>query len=154
MAIVNKNENPSLSSNSRDRFIDGKSQVLALMQMLNSEEKQKIIKRIKIKNPQLALELMHEGISFQQLDRLSENDLHLLTQNISPSILGIALKSSNKSLQQRILRILPKHKAQEAFDLLTSPLSEENDKVLRAQKRVLSVLYELNQKKQISIYFE
>ena len=51
-------------------FINGKAQVLEMLQYLTPEEKERLIRQIRPRNPQLADEMMETSITFELLPKL------------------------------------------------------------------------------------
>jgi flagellar motor switch protein FliG len=131
-------------------YVNGRGQVAELLKYLGQDERNRILKQLKIKNPQLAHELAHEGISFQHIEKLSDQEIVHLFPYLAPAIWGLALKGVTLELQKRILRVVPKHLGEQAYDTMVSPIKNEVENVQKAQKKVLNLLSELHQKKQIS----
>lgn len=141
---------PTGSNQSAGSFINGRAQVVELLQLLGSDEKVALLKNMRIKNPQLALELSKESLSFQQLEKLSGPDTKMILNYVPAPILGVALKGASSSLQRRILGLVAREYAEEAYGIMISPLRDEASGKRRAQEKILNIMLDLHQKKQIS----
>ncbi|HLE11257.1 MAG: hypothetical protein A2504_10755 [Bdellovibrionales bacterium RIFOXYD12_FULL_39_22] len=132
-------------------FINGKAQIIEMMQYLRQDERERILKQIKIRNPVLADELVERSITFENLSSLSDVDLRKIFTHISAPILGIALKGVSVDFQRRLLGIVPRDYAEQAFSTLVAPIENEARDSRRAQNKIVSVLISLNKRKQISV---
>jgi len=132
-------------------FLNGKGQIIEMLQFMTTAEKETLIKNIKIRNPQLADELLEKSLSFANIDGINDLDLQMLFKYIKPAIIGIALKTTDKKLQKRVLSLLPREDAEEAFKNMRSPLANEEDGIQRAQNKVLMTLTSLCRRKQIKL---
>lgn len=127
-------------SNENNIFINGKKQVLEMMQYFTDEEKTKLIKNIRPRNPQLASELQDQGITFGHIRRLGDSDLYNLARNVQAPIMGIALKEMDEEFLRRFLRLVPRDYAESVFEMFQTTLPNERLDVKRAQDRVLDAL--------------
>ena len=98
----------------------------------------------------MARELIAESISFNDLNRLRNEDLAIIFKYIQPAILGLALKTVYEELQRRVLSLAPRPYAEQAFSILSTPMNRPRD-VERAQEKIVNVLSSLNRKNQIDL---
>lgn len=60
------------NDNTGNVFINGRAQILEMFQYLTQEERERLLKQIRPRNPQLADEIMETSISFKSMvDRKS-----------------------------------------------------------------------------------
>jgi flagellar motor switch protein FliG len=130
-------------------FLNGRAQVIEMLQYMTADERQRILKHIQVRNPQLAEELIEKSLTFDHLDRLSDEDLSLIFSYIKPPILGIALKSVERTFQRRLLSLAPRKYAEEAYEVLMTPIANEKRDSKRAQQKVVGVLVALKKRNQV-----
>jgi len=133
-------------------FINGKKQVVELLQMMDSSDKAKLLKNLKVKNPTLARELAETCLSFEGLWDLHDECLKTLVSQIKPAILGLALSISHVKNQRRALSLVPREVALKAFEIMQKDLSSNRSECLRAQQKILELAIGLNKNKIISLY--
>lgn len=121
-------------------FINGKGQVIEMLQMMPREERAKILKNIKLKNPQLADELSELCFTFSDLDSLNDYELKTIFSFVSPAILGMALKNVEAKFQRRLLSLCDRNYAEEAFRIFKTPYNNEKRDSKRAQNKIIEIL--------------
>jgi len=136
-------------SNQAGVFINGKAQVVEMLQFMTAEERERLLTSLRIKNPSLALELQEESLSFNHLSRMSDDDLSKLINNITAPVLGLALKGVDVNFQRRVLSLAPRDFAEQAYRVLTSNVSNEKQNSKRAQGKIISTLSSLIKRHQI-----
>ncbi len=132
-------------------FINGKGQVIKMFQLLSDSEKEKLIAKIKIRNPALANELLQESYTFEDLQRLTDSNIIDLFPHVDAQILGLALKGASVSLQKRVLSLAERSYAERAYDTLIANLRDERIHMERAQKKVIDTIIVLNKKGLLSL---
>jgi len=130
-------------------FLNGKSQIIEMLQFMTEAEREVLIKNIKIRNPHLAEELLEKSLSFSNISNMKDTDLQALFKYVQPAILGIALKATERNFQKRVLSITPREYAEEAYRNMKSPITNEEDGIKRAQSKILNTLISLCRRKQI-----
>ena len=128
--MKNSNQNASV-------FINGRAQIIEMLQLMDSAEKEKILKLIRIKNPVLAEELHSKSISFFDIQHLSEESLERLAGVIKPAIFGMALKGLSANVQKKFLSSLPREFAEQAYQTMITYYTNEKDLAGRARSKVL-----------------
>ncbi|MBT3585123.1 MAG: hypothetical protein HN509_09455 [Halobacteriovoraceae bacterium] len=132
-------------------FINGKAQIVEMLQYMNPEEKEVLLKNIRVRNSQLADELGQKSVQFEDLFRLSDHEINTVLQYVNASIVGIALKRTSQKYQRRLLSIAPREYAEKAYQTMMARLNNEKRDVGRAQAKVLSVLGSLIKRRQITL---
>lgn len=125
-------------------FINGRAQIIEMLQIMPAAEKEKLLRNIKQRNPQLAQELMVQSLTFDQVSRLNDEDLHTLIESVKPVVWGVALKGQTPEFQRRILSLAPRAYAEEAYHFLTTTLQNEKRDVKRAQNKIIEILVALS----------
>ncbi|MGZ3788463.1 MAG: FliG C-terminal domain-containing protein [Bacteriovorax sp.] len=139
------------NNNSNSIFINGKAQIIEMLQHMPREERSRLLKNLKVRNPQLAEELTEQCFTFSDLDNLSDGDLQMIFQYITAPILGMALKNIERSFQRRLLSLANREYAEEAFRVLKTSYSTEKRDIKRAQNKIIEVLVSLKKRRQINL---
>jgi flagellar motor switch protein FliG len=128
-------------NNENKIFINGKSQAISMLKLLTREERNRILSQIKIKNPSLADDLNNNCVSFNDIEHLSDNSIKNLLERVQPQVIGLAIKNSSVDFQKRILKIAQRDFAEEAYQILRTPLGSEQVRLIgRAQNKILNHL--------------
>ncbi len=127
-------------------FINGRAQIIEMLQIMPAAEKEKLLKNIRARNPQMAQELMVQSLTFDQVARLGDDDLLALIEAVRPVVWGVALKGQKSEFQRRVLSLAPRGYAEEAYGFLTSTLQNEKRDVKRAQNKIIEILIGLSRK--------
>jgi len=132
-------------------FINGREQVIELLQFLPANEREKLLNNIKKRNPALANELQRKTISFSDIDNLSDYEIRLIIQNTKAQILGLALKDTPTNTQRRILSLAERTYAESAFEIMTTPLSNEHIDSKRAKDKIKSIIVQIIKRRQANL---
>ena len=132
-------------------FLNGKAQLAEMLKFMTNEEKQRIIKVIRSKNPALAEELVSQSVGFETIERFSENQLLLISGFINSAIMGMALKGSNQNVQRKILSSVPKDYAKQAYQVMVKPIQRETETIQKAQNKVAHIVAGLIRQKRITL---
>jgi flagellar motor switch protein FliG len=138
------------ANNSNGVFINGKAQIVEMLQHMPREERAKLLKNLKIKNPQLAEELSEQCFTFSDLDSLPDSELIMIFNYISAPILGMALKNAERNFQRRLLGLADRDFAEETFKVLKTPYANEKRDIPRAQNKIIETLASLRKKRNAS----
>lgn len=136
--------------NTGNIFINGRAQILEMFQYLTPAEQARLLKNIRVRNPQLAQELQETSITFESLADMPEPTIEKVLNYIKAPILGVALKSVGVSKQRKILSVCERAYAEEAFKVMNTRLTNEARDVERACDRVKSTMLALAKKNLIS----
>lgn len=131
-------------------FINGRAQIIEMLQHMPREERSKLLKNLKVRNPQLAEELSESCFTFNDLDSLNDYELQMIFNYISAPILGMALKNIERAFQRRLLSLADRAYAEEAFKVLKTPYSNEKRDIKRAQNKIIETLASLKRRKQVT----
>jgi flagellar motor switch protein FliG len=132
--------------NKNGYYIDGKKQAIELLQHLEGDERNKLLKNIALRNSSMARELSEKSYSFKDLFTADSETLEKITQVTTPAIIGLALFLTPKSFQRKVLTIMTRDRAEQAFNIMTSDLSSKRQECLKAQNKILSNAIELSRK--------
>lgn len=132
-------------------FINGRAQILEMFQYLNPEERERLLKQIRVKNPQLAAEIAETSIQFKNILELSDDEITRVVSYVKAPILGVALKSLKVNDQRRVLSLCSRDYAEEAYRVMSTRLANESRDVERACAKVKSVMASLTKKKLINL---
>ena len=132
-------------------FINGKAQIIEMLQFMKGEEKDRLLKNIKARNPSLAEELMEQSFTFAHISNLKDYDLRTLMEHVEAPILGVALKNQEPEFQRRVLSTIPRENAEEAFNIMNKRINNEPEMIKKAQNKVINVLINLSKKQHIDL---
>ena len=127
-------------------YIDGKKQAIELLQHLEGDERNKILQNIAMRNAPMARELSERSYSFKDLFNTNDETLEKITQVTTPAIIGLALFLTPKSFQRRVLTLMTRDRAEQAFNIMSRDLSSKREECLKAQNKILSNAIELSRK--------
>ena len=133
-------------------FINGKQQVIELLQQMNSADKSRLLKNLRVRNPALAKELTESCISFDSIWDLDEACLKTVVSQVQPAILGLALSLVHVKNQRRVLSLISREMALKAFDIMQKDLTGNRNECLRAQQKVLELALNLHRNRIIQFY--
>jgi flagellar motor switch protein FliG len=133
-------------------FINGKRQVIELLQQMDASDKAKLLKNLRHRNPSLAKELTEQCLSFESIWDLEDGHLKTIVSQIQPTILGLALSLVNVKNQRRALGLLPREMALKAFEIMQKDLTSNRSECLRAQKKILETAIGMHKNRIIQFY--
>jgi flagellar motor switch protein FliG len=133
-------------------YINGKKQVVELLQRMDAADKTKLLKNLRLRNPSLAKELTESCISFESVWDLQDHDLRTVLSQVQPAILGLALNLTNVKNQRRALGLIPRDMAIRAFEILQKDLSGNRNECQRAQQKILELALNLHRNRIIQFY--
>lgn len=133
-------------------FINGKKQVIELLQRMDAADKAKLLKNLRTRNPVLAKELTESCISFESIWDLDDQCLRTVVSQIQPAILGLALSLVHVKNQRRALSLISREMALKAFDIMQKDLTGNRNECLRAQHKILELAINLHRNRIIQFY--
>lgn len=133
-------------------FINGKKQVIELLQSMDSVDKAKLLKNLRTRNPSLAKELTELCISFESLWDLNDECLKTVVSQIQPTILGLALSLVHVKNQRRVLSLISREMALKAFDIMQKDLTGNRNECIKAQHKILDLALSLHRNRIIQFY--
>ncbi len=133
-------------------FINGKRQVIELLQQMNASDKAKLLKNLRVRNPSLAKELTESCLSFESIWDLDDECLKTVVSQVQPAILGLALSLVHVKNQRRALSMISREMALKAFEIMQKDLTSNRSECLRAQQKILELAVNLNRNRIIQFY--
>lgn len=133
-------------------FINGKKQVIELLQRMDAADKARLLKNLRTRNPVLAKELTESCISFESIWDLDDQCLRTVVSQIQPAILGLALSLVHVKNQRRALSLISREMALKAFDIMQKDLTGNRNECLRAQHKILELAINLHRNRIIQFY--
>jgi flagellar motor switch protein FliG len=122
-------------------FKGGKEEAIAMLNLLSSTEAENLIEKIRLKDPHLASELEDNLIKMEDLVHLTQMMKVTLLKDVSLEKFGLALRTLDSSVTEKILEDLPSGIILDIEDGLKGkprPLSEAQ----KAQEEILAVVRE------------
>jgi flagellar motor switch protein FliG len=133
-------------------FINGKRQVIELLQKMDAGDKARLLKNLRNRNPTLAKELTESCISFESIWDLDDEALKTVASQIRPQILGLALSLVHVKNQRRCLSLIGREMAIKAFEIMQRDLTGNRSECLRAQQKILELAMSLHRNRIIQFY--
>lgn len=133
-------------------FINGKKQVIELLQKMDSGDKARLLKNLRTRNPVLAKELTELCISFESIWDLDDECLKTVVSQVQPAILGLALSLVHVKNQRRALSLISREMALKAFDIMQKDLTGNRHECIRAQQKILELALNLHRNRIIQFY--
>lgn len=133
-------------------FINGKRQVIELLQTMDGPDKARLLKNLRLRNPSLAKELTESCISFESIWDLDDEALKTLVSQVQPAVLGLALSLVHTKNQRRALSLISRQMAIKAFDIMQKDLTSNRNECHRAQQKILELALNLHRGKIIQFY--
>jgi len=133
-------------------FINGKKQVIELLQRMDAPDKAKLLKNLRLRNPSLAKELTESCLSFSSIWDLDDECLKTVVSQVQPAILGLALSLVHVKNQRRALSLISREMAIKAFDIMKKDLTGNRSECIRAQQKILNLAVNLQRNRVIQFY--
>jgi flagellar motor switch protein FliG len=128
--------------------IDGLKQAIEMLQGLDLAAQQSLIAEIARKDPEMAIKLKQNLVTFDDLQYLTVAMMKRLLQDIDLDVLGLALRGANKDLSEHLLNMFSTNMRRDVEDILKGKPKPLND-VLEAQKKIMDVVHRLREKGEI-----
>lgn len=143
-----------MSQNSTENgiFINGKRQVIELLQRMDGPDKARLLKNLRNRNPTLAKELTESCISFESIWDLDDEGLRTVVSQVQPAILGLALSLVHTKNQRRALGLISRQMAIKAFDIMQKDLTSNRNECHRAQQKIVELALSLHRNRIIQFY--
>jgi flagellar motor switch protein FliG len=139
-------------NNENGIFINGKRQVIELLQRMESADKATLLRNLRNRNPSLAKELTESCICFDSIWDLDDEALKSVVTQTQPAILGLALNLVSVKNQRRALSLLPRVQALKAFEIMQKDLTGSRSECQRAQHKVMEIALNLHRNRIIQFY--
>ncbi|HXH73400.1 MAG TPA: FliG C-terminal domain-containing protein [Bacteriovoracaceae bacterium] len=133
-------------------FINGKKQVIELLQRMDGPDKARLLKNLRVRNPILAKELTESCISFESLWDLDDQALKTVLSQSQPAVLGLALSLVHVKNQRKALSLVSREMAMKAYDIMQKDLSGSRNECHRAQNKILELAISLHRNRVIQFY--
>ena len=131
-----------------NKKIDGFKQAIEMLQGLDLAGQQSLLAEIARQDPEMAVKLKQNLVTFDDLQYLTVSMMKRLLQDISLDDLGLALRGANKEVTNHLLEMFSSGMKRDIEDILKGkprPLSE----VMEAQKKIMEVVIRLRDKGEI-----
>jgi flagellar motor switch protein FliG len=128
--------------------IDGLKQAIEMLQGLDLAAQQSLIAEIARKDPEMAIKLKQNLVTFDDLQYLTVSMMKRLLQDIDIDVLGLALRGANKETVDHLLNMFSTNMKRDIEDILKGKPRSLND-VMEAQKKIMDVVHKLREKGEI-----
>jgi flagellar motor switch protein FliG len=132
----------------KGKKIDGLKAAIEMLQGLDLAAQQALLSDIARRDPEMAVRLKQNMVTFDDLQYLTVSMMKRLLQEINLDDLGLALRGSSKEVSNHLLGMFSTGMKRDIEDILKGkprPLSE----VLEAQKKIMDVVLKLREKGEI-----
>lgn len=131
-----------------NKKIDGFKQAIEMLQGLDLAAQQSLLADIARKDPEMAIKLKQNLVTFDDLQYITVSMMKRLLQDIDLDVLGLALRGANKETVDHLLNMFSTNMKRDIEDILKGrprPLSD----VMDAQKKIMDVVLRLRDKGEI-----
>ena len=128
--------------------IDGLKQAIEMLQGLDLAAQQTLLADIARRDPEMAIKLKQNLVTFDDLRYLTVSMMKRLLQDISLDDLGLALRGANKELTDHLMSMFSTGMKRDIEDVLKGKPRALSD-VMEAQKRIMDVVLKLREKGEI-----
>lgn len=132
----------------KGKKIDGLKQAIEMLQGLDLAQQQSVLADIARRDPEMAIKLKQNMVTFDDLQYLTVSMMKRLLQDIELDVLGLALRGASKDVSNHLLGMFSTGMKRDIEDILKGkprPLSE----VLEAQSKIMDVVLKLREKGEI-----
>lgn len=132
----------------KGKKVDGFKQAIEMLQGLDLAAQQSLLAEIARQDPEMAIKLKQNMVTFDDLQYLTVSMMKRLLQDIDLDTLGLALRGANKQVTEHLLNMFSTGMKRDVEDVLRGrprPLSE----VMEAQKKIMDVVLKLREKGEI-----
>jgi flagellar motor switch protein FliG len=132
----------------KGKKVDGFKQAIEMLQGLDLAAQQSLLAEIARQDPEMAIKLKQNMVTFDDLQYLTVSMMKRLLQDIDLDTLGLALRGANKQVSDHLLNMFSSGMKRDVEDVLKGkprPLSE----VMEAQKKIMDVVLKLREKGEI-----
>lgn len=128
---------------SEDESINGPKIAAAILNRMKGPAKERIVRAIQQREPELAVRIEENLFNFEELTELTPQGMQLLLQSVSQSDLVLSLKTASGQVREAVLRNMSERRQQILLDELAGLPPVRISEVEQAQRRILQVLDEL-----------
>lgn len=128
----------------KGKKVDGFKQAIEMLQGLDLAAQQSLLAEIARQDPEMAIKLKQNMVTFDDLQYLTVSMMKRLLQDIDLDTLGLALRGANKQVTDHLLNMFSSGMKRDVEDVLKGrprPLSE----VMEAQKKIMDVVLKLRE---------
>lgn len=132
----------------KGKKIDGIKQAIEMLQGLDLAAQQSVLADIARRDPEMAIKLKKNLVTFDDLQFLTVSMMKRLLQDVNVDDLGLALRGSSREVSEHILSMFSTGMKRDIDDVLKGrprPLSE----VMEAQTKIMDVVLKLIEKGEI-----
>lgn len=132
----------------KGKKIDGLKQAVEMLQGLDLAAQQAVIADIARKDPEMAIKLKKNLVTFDDLQYLTVSMMKRLLQDIPIDTLGLALRGCSREVSDHLLGMFSTGMKRDIDDILKGkprPLTE----VMDAQSKIMEVVMKLREKGEI-----
>jgi len=130
--------------------INGRAQVVDILKRLSEDHKNKILKSLIKKSPNLANELAWQTLTFESIVHFESAQISILIEYVSTQILAMALSDQPSELQRKLLGTMNRERAKETFMYIKSRPNKPHD-CKKAREKIVDIATTLMQKKIIEL---
>lgn len=128
--------------------IDGLKQAIEMLQGLDLSAQQSLIAEIARKDPEMAIKLKQNLVTFDDLQYLTVTMMKRLLQDIDTDDLGLALRGANKEITSHLLNMFSTNMRRDIEEILKGKPRSLSD-VMQAQKKIMDVVHKLRERGEI-----
>ncbi|MBA2404452.1 MAG: hypothetical protein H0V66_06760 [Bdellovibrionales bacterium] len=128
--------------------IDGLKQAVEMLQGLDLSAQQSVIAEIARRDPEMAIKLKKNLVTFDDLQYLTVSMMKRLLQDVELDVLGLALRGASKEVTDHLMGMFSTGMKRDIDDIFKGKPRPLND-VMAAQNKIMEVVLKLIEKKEI-----
>lgn len=133
---------------SKGKKIDGVKQAVEMLQGLDLAAQQDILADIARRDPDMAITLKKNLVTFDDLQYLTVSMMKRLLQEVELDDLGLALRGCSKEVSKHLLSMFSSGMKRDIEDILKGKPRALSD-VMKAQTKIMDVVMKLREKGEI-----
>ncbi len=132
----------------KGKKVDGFKQAIEMLQGLDLATQQSLLAEIARQDPEMAVKLKQNLVTFDDLQYLTISMMKRLLQDIDLDTLGLALRGANRQVTDHLLSMFSSGMKRDVEDVLKGKPRRLSD-VMEAQKKIMTVVLKLREKGEI-----
>lgn len=131
-----------------NKKVDGLKQAIEMLQGLDLAAQQSILAEIARKDPEMAVKLRQNLVTFDDLQYLTISMMKRLLEDVDLDTLGLALKGASKELTDHLMSMFSSGMQRDINDILKGRPRAISE-VMDAQKKIMDIVLVLREKGEI-----
>ena len=129
--------------------VDGPAIAAKILQAMPQDKRERILKAIQIKDPQISIKVEDNLFNFNDIETLTDQGMQVLVASIAQTDLVLSFKLASPKIKEKFLKNMSERKAKLVAEDFQAIGKVKKTDVEDAQRRILKTLDELRTSGQI-----